>query len=489
MSLQERNYWIEQSKERVLSNEGRTDNYVKELIFLYDEAAYNVEKEINTLFARFAADNQITETEAAALLTGKEHSIWRKGIEEYMADATGAAKDSKAMLELNTLAMKSRISRKEQLLSNIYTNMIDLAQDGTATLEGLLGDMLKVNYEESCFRLQRGIGLGFHVAKLNDSLIHRVLEYPWSQRHFSEAVWGQCDNMAALCKRELTMGFIQGSGVQQMAKAVNDVMDKGRYAAERLVRTECKRFANEGEILGYRENGIEKYRFLGGSEGGGHCECASLNGMVFLVDEAEAGVNLPPLHPNCLCTIVASFDHSMFDDRKAEPLAENIKFKQWKEKYVDSAPVGDTIKLSSQEQYAVKTYVGSESYKINAALRESRPLTAQQKVIVKDLDSALDKMPDYKGKLYRSITTDGIDDVEAFFKSYVPGRKTTLSAYTSAGTEVYDDSFQIQYIIKSRHAKDLRAYNPGEFEALFKRDTTFLITKVDGHTIYMEEAD
>lgn len=334
MSYRERSEWIEDAKTRVLANTRRADDAARELIFLYDEAAYNVEKEINALFARFAADNGLTDAQAAQLLSGKEYSTWRKSIEKYIEEASGAAKDSKAMLELNTLAMKSRISRKERLLANIYQEMIDLAGASNTTLERLLGDMLKVNYYESCFAVQRGMGLGFQVAKIDSRLLKRVLSHPWSEKHFSEAVWGACDHLSALVKREITLGFIQGSSVQKMAKAVNDVMDKGRYNAERLVRTECKYFANQGELMAYKENGIKRYRFIGGTEGSGGCTCAELNGQVFRVEDAVAGINYPPIHPNCLCIVVAEFDKGMFNRKiDAAPLSENVKFQEWRRKY------------------------------------------------------------------------------------------------------------------------------------------------------------
>ena len=259
--------------------------------------------------------------------------MWRKSIEEYIAEASDAAKGSKALLELNTLAMKSRITRKEQLLANVYQNMIDLAEDSTTKLDTLLGDMLQVNYYESCFSIQRGIGLGFHVAKIDKKLIQRVLSFPWSEKHYSEAVWGACDHLSALAKREITLGFIQGSSVQKMARAIDEVMDKGRYNAERLVRTECKYFANQGEVMGYKESGIEEYQFLGGTEHSGSCTCSELNGRVFRVDEAEPGVNLPPIHPNCLCIIRAHFKKSVFAKREGNPLDGNIKFEEWKKKY------------------------------------------------------------------------------------------------------------------------------------------------------------
>lgn len=105
------------------------------------------------------------------------------------------------------------------------------------------------------------------------------------------------------------------------------------YNAERLVRTECKYFANQGEVMGYKETGIEEYQFLGGTEHSGSCTCSELNGRVFRVDEAEPGVNLPPIHPNCLCIIRAYFKKSVFAKREGNPLDGNIKFEEWKKKY------------------------------------------------------------------------------------------------------------------------------------------------------------
>ena len=488
MSYWTRSQWIEDAKERVLRNTKRADGYARELIFLYDEAAFNIEKEIEALFARFAKDNGLTEEAARQLLAGREYRVWQKSIEEYIAEASDAAKGSKALLELNTLAMKSRITRKEQLLANVYQNMIDLAEDSNAKLDTLLGDLLEVNYYESCFSIQRGIGMGFHVAKISDKLIKQVLSFPWSEKHYSEAVWGACDHLAALARREITLGFIQGSSVQKMARAIDDVMNKGRYNAERLVRTECKYFANQGEIMGYKENGIEEYQFLGGTEHSGSCTCSELNGRVFRVSEAEAGVNLPPIHPNCLCIIRAYFRKSVFDKREGDPLANNIKFQEWKKKYVDTPAKADKIDLTEPERAALKKYISSDSYKINDKLRRGATLSRAERQFVEELDQALEKLPEHRGTVYRSLSVGlEIEDADAFVAEHMIGIPKQFDAYTSASTEVYDPDMEIQYVIVSKHGKDLTELNPNEQEILFRRDTWFVPTRIEGNTIYMEE--
>lgn len=339
MTERDKNYWIEQAKERLLANEKRADKGVTDMFFLYEQAAAELETEVTSMFGKYATDNGLTYAEASKLLSGKEYSVWKKSIQEYIQEAPKDAKNSRTMLELNTLSMKSRISRKEKMLADIYQTMIQLAQDENVKLSDFLQDTVKVNYYEGCFRMQRGFGIGFNVAKINDNLVRQILNYPWSEKHFSEAVWGHVDHIAAVARAQISLGFVKGSSVQEISKNIRQIMDSGKYATERLVRTECKYFANQGELAAYKENGIQKYRFIGGSEGStGSCGCEALNGQVFNVEDAVAGVNFPPIHPNCLCTVVATFDKSLFSSKtEVNPLSENARFADWKKKYAKGA--------------------------------------------------------------------------------------------------------------------------------------------------------
>jgi SPP1 gp7 family putative phage head morphogenesis protein len=69
--------------------------------------------------------------------------------------------------------------------------------------------------------------------------------------------------------------------------------------------------------------------------------CQELDGQVFDVDEAVAGVNMPPMHPHCRSTTVAEFDDMDMEDllrRARDPETEQvarvpreITYKQWRE--------------------------------------------------------------------------------------------------------------------------------------------------------------
>lgn len=481
MSRKERNEWIERAKQRVLENAEEIDHSVKEIMFLFDEAAWQLETEINSMFQKYATENGLTNAEASKMLSGSEYSRWRKGIDEYLKEAEG---DSKTLLELNTLASKSRISRKEQMLATIYQTMITLSRDTETKLTDLLGNMFKTNYYRGCYDVQSILGVGFNVSKVDLKMLQRILKHPWSGKNYSQALWENTDKLATLAKRELTMGFMMGSSVQKMAKEINDVMGKGHYAAERLVRTESSYFSNQGELASYREMGIREYVFLGG----GCDDCLALNGKCFLVDEAEPGLNCPPMHPNCKCTIRAQVAIDLFKDREGlNPLKNNPKFEEWKKKYVDTPAPEPIMILSDNERHAINSYTSSEAYMWNDKLRRGLKLTKEEKKQIDSLDSALRKMPTYQGVLYRSISDFGIPDVREFIAGHKPGMEISFPEFLSSSTEIYDNSFPIQYVITSKTGRDIRKFNSQEKEILFERDSMFYITKVVDNVIYMEE--
>ena len=157
-----------------------------------------------------------------------------------------------------------------------------------------------------------------------------------------------------------------------------------------------------------------------------------------------------------------------------------------RKKAVEKSSGSDIIKLTEKEQHALNRYLSSESYPLNDKLRRGVKPSKEEIKWMKDLDSALDQMPEYHGTLYRSVSDFGIEDVNMFIQSHVVGESKLFESYLSSSKAVYDENFPIQYVIRSKHGKDIRSHSL-EQEILFKRKSEFLITKVEGNTIYMEE--
>ena len=172
-------------------------------------------------------------------------------------------------------------------------------------------------------------------------------------------------------------------------------------------------------------------------------------------------------------------------------LPENILNYQNKVNELQNKIDSSKIDLSSEEQYAINQYISSESYKLNEKLREQLELTEQQKILINNLDKALDKFPKYEGNVTRSIILDK-DTLKDFLKNHKEGNNVIYKSYTSTTVgNRYNDDSNIELHIKSKSGRDIRKFNKEEQEILFKRNTKFQVISLkiinNIYHIFMEE--
>lgn len=174
-------------------------------------------------------------------------------------------------------------------------------------------------------------------------------------------------------------------------------------------------------------------------------------------------------------------------------LPENINIYQNKAYELKNKLESSKMELSDKEQYAINQYLSSESYILNEVLRDELKLTRQQKVMIQDLDTALNKFPKYEGNVTRSIMLDK-DRLKEFLEIHKAGNNITYKAYTSTTVgNRYNDMSNIELHINSKNGRDIRKFNKEEQEILFKRNTEFKIIQVKEinniHHIYMKELE
>lgn len=165
---------------------------------------------------------------------------------------------------------------------------------------------------------------------------------------------------------------------------------------------------------------------------------------------------------------------------------ENIAYyknkqQQWEDKK-------DSI-LTYDEQYAINTYIGPESYKINEKLRLDIDLTEEDKKLISNLDSALNKFKDYTGDVTRSVWINS-DDLDYFMKDYKIGNIIEYPSYISTTMgDIYNPEARVQMFIKSKSGKNITIYNKEEQEILFKRNSKFKVIQVDTSDDYYVRID
>lgn len=83
----------------------------------------------------------------------------------------------------------------------------------------------------------------------------------------------------------------------------NNVSDGASGTATRIIRTQACRYLCKGMVSDFKARGVRQYTFLSLEAENTCADCAEMDGDTFDVDDAQEGVNLPPMHPNCQCII------------------------------------------------------------------------------------------------------------------------------------------------------------------------------------------
>ena len=137
-------------------------------------------------------------------------------------------------------------------------------------------------------------------------------------------------------------------------------------------------------------------------------------------------------------------------------------------------------KLTNDEKQALKRHISSDSYKINDKLRNDSKLTVDEERFKRNLDNALEKMQNYSGNLQRSVYFQNTKSREAFLQGYRIGDTITYREFLSTTKgDIYNPDADVQiYIKNSRRGKDISAYNEGEQEVLYSRNSSFKVKHI-----------
>lgn len=356
-------YWARRSVEREEEwNRKSRETIEKELASHYERSAQRIQAQIEQLYGKFATDNGVSITEARKLINGNEFRIWRKDIEEYIAEYKETG-NPKTLLELNTLAMRSRISRLDKLYGDTLIELDKLGQKTDATITGFLKEAYKDNRLHSAYELAKR-GQGPLSVAVDNKQVEHVLRTPWSGKNYSERIWKNSDKLARTIQDTIVNGVHRGVSVDKLAKEVQERMGVSKNDAVRLVRTEMNYVNNQAALDSIKDAKMKYYQFIATLDKRTSSTCREHDGKVYLVSEAEIGNNVPPLHPRCRSTIAGTLGPAKPTKgsriAKDEPQAKgeavrykkvprNMDYDDWKAVYVDKAkPLEDWQKERKQ---------------------------------------------------------------------------------------------------------------------------------------------
>ena len=342
-------YWEKRARENENKVYAKGSEVKKALEEHYLKARKEIRKSISELVARYMDKTELSYIEAVTYLTSSEFKEWRMTLEEYEEEIKRLEKISpefarKLRIELETLAIKSRITRLESLNTQIDMELAkksikdyDVIRDGVSKT---YSDFFKIQTTE--------FGLDGANTVLPKKTIEMLMQQPWSGSNFSERIWDNSSALARVLKQEIIQAFMQGVSVKDLSDRIEKRFENDRYNTERLVRTELNYALNQSTKLSYDEAGIKEYEFLAEIDSRTSDICRELNGQIFKMKDARAGVNYPPMHPHCRSTTIPVMNY------------EDIKTRKTKSKKEKTEPIKDDIIKVENEK--IKSSMGIEDY-------------------------------------------------------------------------------------------------------------------------------
>lgn len=276
--------------------------------------------------------NNIKAFEDEAKMEKVLASIYASCQKEILASVTETiAKVKKAGGDWS-YANQSALTRSRGLFEQIGEQIKALGQKEQITFRQGLSNIYTDQFLRQVYDLGQSITVKANFNRLNQALIQKTLDYPWSGAMFSDRLWQDKERLGRNLRVGLTQSMILGEGIPQITDRINKSIDTARYNAERVARTETKRVTYCAHDDVYKDTGVEelKYRCANGGDSRTCQYCRADNGKVFKRGEEPT----LPRHPNCRCVYIPVVSDT-FEDNELNELTGSVRgaenYEKWRE--------------------------------------------------------------------------------------------------------------------------------------------------------------
>ncbi len=338
----------------------------------YRQAQKQIEGQIAAWYQRFAKNNGITLADARKMLTSKELEELKWDINQYIQYGEENAINGTWVKQLENASARYHISRLEALKLQTQQSIEAMFGNQLDSIDSAMRNIYTSGYYRTAFEIQKGVGVGWDFATLDEKQISKIINKPWAVdgKNFSERIWGNRQKLVNELNTELTRNVILGQDPQKAIDAIARKMNTSKTAAGRLVMTEEAFFSSAAQKDCFAELDVEQFEIVATLDSHTSDICRKMDGKHFPMSQWEVGVTAPPFHVWCRSTTVPFFDDE-FDsvgeraargeDGKTYYVPSDMTYKQWQQSFVEGDKTGlqevkdnDTIKAKKEKSEAYK---------------------------------------------------------------------------------------------------------------------------------------
>lgn len=317
---------------------------IQDMEELYLDAQRSVQKEIESWYARFAVNNQISLTDARKWLTAGQLEEFHWSVEQYIKIGEQAGLDAAWLKKLENASTRFHISRLEAVQTGIQQQLELLYGNQVDSLDALLKKVVGNGYTHTAFEVQKGVGLGWDITGLDQKKLETLLSKPWTTdgRTFRDRCWLNKSDLVGSVSKSLTQGLLRGDSPAKITTAIQKQFGVHRYKAGRLVNTETTYFNAVATKECYKDLDVEMVEIIETLDSHTCSICDGLDGKVIPISQYEPGVTVPPFHPNCRGTTAPAIDPKYAGERAARNadgdvyyVPANMKYADWVQTFVN----------------------------------------------------------------------------------------------------------------------------------------------------------
>lgn len=360
----------------------------------YRQTQKQIEGQLSAWYQRFAKNNGVTIQEARKMLTSKELEEFKWDINQYIQYGQENAINGMWVKQLENASARYHISRLEALKIHTQQSLEVMFGNQLDSIDSAMREIYTSGYYHTAFEIQKGVGVGWDFATLDDKTISKVINKPWAAdgKNFSQRIWGNRQKLVNELNTELTRSIILGQDPQKAIDAIARKMNTSKSNAGRLIMTEEAFFSSAAQRDCFTELDVEQFEVVATLDSHTSDICQDMDGKHFPMSQWEVGTTAPPFHVRCRSTTIPYFDDD-FDigeraargaDGKTYYVPANMKYKDWEKAFVDGdktglqeASVSDTIKAKEEiKQVAEELKIDSfpDAFKVKGEIKNTQAL-------------------------------------------------------------------------------------------------------------------
>lgn len=398
--MKSREYWQKRFEEiEKSSNQIGLDTY-SQIEPAFTKAERSIQSEIDSWYARFAANNNVTIQDARRMLSRKELDELKWDVNEFIKYGKENALDKQWMKELENASAKFHISKLEALKLRTQQAMEVAFGNELDAVDKMAHKIITEDYYKSIFEIQKGFNIGFDVGQIDERKLNLLVNKPWATdgKNFSSRIWERKRQMVSELQQELTRTLIQGKSpdeaIRHMEKFVQGKVKNARNAAGRLVMTEQAYFHSVSQKEAFNDLDVEEFEIVATLDSHTSEICQQMDGKHFPMDEYSPGITAPPFHVYCRSVTCPYFNDEWSigeraargEDGKTYYVPESMKYKDWKQSFVDGSSKdglkpddsGNIMNTKKEDAEPSKTRQSLEL--ANVEYREVQPLEKELSV-------------------------------------------------------------------------------------------------------------